>query len=89
VGLETGEMEETGMGEGRGEIPGYGRSDVARSPLGLEEVELLRQTVLFGEEDEEYLKMAGDALEDQVEDVLDVWYGFVGIIRTSPLLLER
>jgi hypothetical protein len=50
---------------------------VARSPLGLEELDLLKQTVLFGEEDEEYLRMAGDVLEDQVEDVLDVWYGFV------------
>ena len=38
----------------------------------------MKQTVLFGEEDEEYLRMAGDVLEDQVEDVLDVWYGFVG-----------
>jgi hypothetical protein len=51
---------------------------VARSPLGLEDLGLLKQTVLFGEEDEEYLRMAGDVLEDQVEDVLDVWYGFVG-----------
>jgi hypothetical protein len=72
--------EETGMAEGRGEIPGYefGTRSVARSPLGLEELDLLKQTVLFGEEDEEYLRMAGDVLEDQVEDVLDVWYGFVG-----------
>ena len=67
------------MAEGRGEIAGYeyGASSVARSPLGLEELDLLKQTVLFGEEDEEYLRMAGDVLEDQVEDVLDVWYGFV------------
>jgi hypothetical protein len=41
-------------------------------------LDLLKQTVLFGEEDERYLRMAGDVLEDQVEDVLDVWYGFVG-----------
>jgi hypothetical protein len=68
------------MAEGRGEIPGYefGTQSVARSPLGLEELDLLKQTVLFGEEDEEYLRIAGDVLEDQVEDVLDVWYGFVG-----------
>ena len=37
---------------------------------------------MFGEEDEEHLRIAGDVLEDQVEDVLDVWYGFVGNIRT-------
>jgi hypothetical protein len=71
--------EESGMAEGRGEIPGYeyGAASVARSPLGLEELELLKQTVLFGAEDEEYLRVAGGVLEDQVEDVLDVWYGFV------------
>ena len=68
------------MAEGRGEIAGYefGTRGVARSPLGPEELDLLKQTVLFGEEDEEYLRMAGDVLEDQVEAVLDVWYGFVG-----------
>ena len=67
------------MAEARG-IPGYdfGGEAVARSPLGVEELDLLKQTVLFTEEDEEYLRLAGDVLEDQVEDVLDVWYGFVG-----------
>src|SRR5215218_644159 len=55
------------MAEGRGEIAGYefGTRSVVRSPLGIEDLDLLKQTVLFGE-------------EDQVEDVLDVWYGFVG-----------
>lgn len=68
------------MAEGRGEIAGYefGTRSVVRSPLGLEDLDLLKQTVLFGEEDEEHLRMAGDVLEDQVEDVLDVWYSFVG-----------
>src|SRR5215210_800843 len=68
------------MAEGRGEIAGYefGAGSVVRSPLEIEDLDLLKQTVLFGEEDEEYLRMAGDVLEDQVEDVLDVWYGFVG-----------
>jgi hypothetical protein len=68
------------VAEERGEIAGYdyGMEGVARSPLGPGDLELLKQTVLFGEEDEEYLRMAGDVLEDQVEDVLDVWYGFVG-----------
>ena len=67
------------MAEGRGELAGYefGTRSVVRSPLGIEDLDLLKQTVLFGEEDEEQLRMAGDVLEDQVEDVLDVWYGFV------------
>ena len=68
------------MSEGRGEIAGYefGTRGVVPSPLGLEDLDLLKQTVLFGEEDEQHLRMAGDVLEDQIEDVLDVWYGFVG-----------
>ena len=56
----------------------FGAPTVARSPLGVEDLELLKRTVLFGEEDEEYLKMAGDVLEDQADEVLDLWYGFVG-----------
>ncbi len=60
-------------------IPGYtyDTTVVARSPLSVEELERLKQAVLFGPEDERYLRMAGEVLADQVEDVLDVWYGFV------------
>ncbi len=60
-------------------IPGYtyGSADVPRSPLSLEELELLKQTVLFGDDDVRYLRMSRDVLAGQVEDVLDVWYGFV------------
>lgn len=68
------------MDRERAGIPGYdfGAGTVARSPLGIEDLELLKQTVLFTEEDEEYLRMAGDVLEDQTDEVLDLWYGFVG-----------
>jgi protoglobin len=68
------------MDEGRGGLPGYdfGAGTVARSPLGIEDLELLKQTVLFSDEDEEYLRLAGDVLEDQADEVLDLWYGFVG-----------
>lgn len=61
-------------------MPGYtfGAPDGARSPLSQEEVDLLKQTVLFTAEDERYLRMAGDVLADQVDDVLDLWYSFVG-----------
>jgi hypothetical protein len=61
-------------------IPGYGfgAQATARSPLDLEDLDLLKQTVLFTEEDEEYLRLAGGVLEDQVDEVLDLWYGFVG-----------
>jgi hypothetical protein len=68
------------MDKGRGGVPGYdfGAGTVARSPLGIEDLELLKQTVLFSDEDEEYLRLAGDVLEDQADEVLDLWYGFVG-----------
>jgi hypothetical protein len=56
----------------------FGAEAVARSPLGVEDLDLLKQTVLFTEEDEEYLRLAGDVLEDQADEALDLWYGFVG-----------
>lgn len=56
----------------------YGAADVARSPVTDADLEELRASVLFGPDDEQALRRAGEVLEDQVEDVLDVWYGFVG-----------
>jgi Protoglobin len=60
-------------------IPGYvyGSAEVARSRVSTDELELLKQTVLFGPEDADALRLAGEVLEDQVEALLDVWYGFV------------
>ncbi len=60
-------------------IPGYtyGAPTVAPSPVSMEEFDLLKQTVLFSDEDVKYLRMAGEVLADQVEEVLDLWYGFV------------
>lgn len=61
-------------------IPGYtyGTAEVAHSPLTAEEFENLKKAVLFGPEDEKYLRLAGEVLADQIEDILDLWYGFVG-----------
>ncbi len=58
-------------------IHGYTYGQVATSPITLEDLDLLKQTVLFTEEDELQLKKAGVVLADQTDDVLDVWYGFV------------
>ncbi len=63
----------------------YGTEDVRTSPVSLEELELLKRTVMFGDEDVRYLRMSRGVLEDQIEDVLDVWYGFVG---SRPYLLR-
>ncbi|MHB9105416.1 MAG: protoglobin domain-containing protein [Armatimonadota bacterium] len=62
------------------EIPGYayGSPDLPQSPISLQELELLKQTVLFTDEDVQALKMAGEVLADQTETILDVWYDYVG-----------
>lgn len=59
-------------------IPGYDYGKVAASPVTLQELELLKKTVLFTAEDEKYLRLAGEVLQDQTSQVLDLWYGFVG-----------
>jgi hypothetical protein len=60
-------------------IPGYtfGQTDVARSPVTAGDVELLKATLLWND-DERYLRMAGEVLADQVDEVLELWYGYVG-----------
>lgn len=56
----------------------YGQPGVPRSPLSLEELRLLEHSVLWSDEDARYLQLAGEVLEDQIEAILDLWYGFVG-----------
>jgi hypothetical protein len=63
----------------------YGTAQIPRSPVTMEELDRLKQTVLFTNEDVQYLRKAGEVLDSQVEAVLDVWYGFVG---NHPFLLE-
>lgn len=55
----------------------YGTSAVPRSPITMDELKLLQQSLLFGDEDVKYLKMSYDILKDQTNEILDVWYGFV------------
>jgi IS1 family transposase len=61
-------------------IPGYtfGSPEASRSPVSGEDVELLKATLLWSEDDDRYLGMAGDVLADQVDQVLELWYGYVG-----------
>jgi hypothetical protein len=63
-----------------GRIPGYayGMPQLADFPMSDEEFELLKKTVLLSEEDVRYLRLAGEVLKDQIEDVLDLWYSWVG-----------
>ena len=60
-------------------IPGYtyGNSALPQSPVSLDDLTLLKKTLLLTEEDEKYLRMSYDVLSPQIDDILDVWYGFV------------
>ncbi len=51
----------------------YGNRDVPNSPLSLEDLDLLKKTVLFADEDIKYLRMSREILKDQTSAVLDVW----------------
>jgi Protoglobin len=68
------------------DIPGYtyGTDAVARSPVSLQELDLLKATLLLGDDDLAALRRSGGVLAPQVEEILDVWYGFVG---ANPHLL--
>ena len=68
------------------DIPGYtfGTDAVPRSPLGLGDLELLKATLLLGDDDLAALRRSGEVLAGRVEQILDVWYGFVG---ANPHLL--
>lgn len=65
-------------------MDGYTYGAVAPSPVTLAELDELRQSVLLGPADVAALAKAGEILAPQVEDILDVWYGFVG---AHPFLL--
>ena len=68
------------------DIPGYtyGTGAVPRSPVSLEELELLKATLLLGPDDLAALRRSAELLAPRVEEILDVWYGFVG---ANPHLL--
>jgi Protoglobin len=68
------------------DIPGYtaGTPAIARSPITLNGLARMQQSVLFGDDDIRALRQSHDVVEDQIDAILDVWYGFVG---SQPHLL--
>src|SRR5579863_5192922 len=62
------------------EIPGYtyGTAESAKSPVSLADLELLKKTVSFTDEDQKYLHMAGEVLADQTEAVVKAWRAVIG-----------
>ncbi|MDX5418781.1 MAG: protoglobin domain-containing protein [Hymenobacteraceae bacterium] len=56
----------------------YGEAGLEKSPVTMQDLELLKKTLLWRSDDDRYLKMAGEVLQDQTDAVLDLWYGYVG-----------
>ncbi|MDP1636529.1 MAG: protoglobin domain-containing protein [Candidatus Nitrotoga sp.] len=61
------------------QIPGYtfGQKSVATAPYTLKDLESLKKTLLFTDEDVLYLRKSKEILVNQTDAILDVWYGFV------------
>jgi hypothetical protein len=65
----------------------YGDSTVALSPITLEELDLLKQSVGFTDADRDWLRIAGEVLEDQVKPIVTRWRS--EIIASIPNLARH
>jgi protoglobin len=70
-------------------IPGYsyGAPDVPRSPVSTHELESLKISAGFTDEDQRYLRLAGEVLSDQTERIVEHWRS--GIIASIPNLARH
>lgn len=61
-------------------IPGYRYGDpgLAPSPVTKADLDLLLATLLWTDEDTSALRRAGEVLAGQADQILDLWYGYVG-----------
>ena len=71
------------------DIPGYsyGTSAVARSPVSLRELEDLKISLGFTEDDQRSLRLAGEVLADQTRQIVEHWRS--GIIASIPNLARH
>jgi hypothetical protein len=60
-------------------IPGYsyGTADVATSPVTLHDLEVLKRVIGFTEEDERYLRLAGEVLADRTDELVSCRRGII------------
>ena len=65
----------------------YGMAEVATSPVSMQELEDLKISVGFDEEDQRYLKLAGEVLADQTVKIVEHWRS--GIIAGIPNLARH
>jgi hypothetical protein len=56
-------------------IPGYsyGTAEVAKSPISMRELQDLKASVGFTEQDQQYLRLAGEVLADQTKQIVEHW----------------
>ena len=61
------------------DLPGYnpGSPDVAKSPISMAELEELKASCLFTDEDMIHLRLSYDVLKDQAEDLVTMWRGII------------
>ena len=71
------------------DIPGYsyGTAEVARSPISRRELDDLKISTGFTAEDQRYLRLAGEMLADQTEQIVAHWRN--GIIASIPNLARH
>lgn len=70
-------------------LPGYafGTEDVAQSRVTVKDLEVLKVTAGFTDEDERYLRLAGEVLKYQTRDIVHHWRD--GIIAAIPNLARH
>jgi hypothetical protein len=68
------------------DIPGYsyGTAEIAISPISMRELDDLKMSTGFTEEDQRYLRLAGHVLADQTKQIVEHWRS--GIIANIPNL---
>jgi hypothetical protein len=71
------------------DIPGYayGADDVPRSSFSVRELDDLKISAGFTEEDERYLRLAGEVLADQTKKIVEHWRSHV--IASIPNLARH
>jgi hypothetical protein len=71
------------------DIPGYtyGSAEVGISPVSMQQFEELKITTGFTEDDERYLRLAGEVLAGQTEQIVKHWRS--GIIASIPNLARH
>lgn len=73
-------MSKGGVTMTQASIPGYRMGDpsLSQSSITAADLDLLQQSLLFSAEDRAALREAKAIVAPRVEELLDVWYGFVG-----------